>query len=240
MKTFQKDNKLYNKEKCEFFGALGILHQLILGFLTFSLLILKRFLEKPRRHWIIWFYDILKQIITSFVLYFTNIIFAYLLVNKGGDKDLCTVYFMNLFLGCIGGYYITSLYLKLFLYLQKEYKISICFNEIYYEKIYINNKKSFRIKKKVYILEIIFWTLIQLIWKFILLILFSFFKLLFISLGELILSPFKDVKIKSLMILCFFPLFFNGFYYWKLDTLIKIKSNPKYKIITINNGEIEC
>ena len=189
MKTFQKDNKLYNKEKCEFFGALGILHQLILGFLTFSLLILKRFLEKPRRHWIIWFYDILKQIITSFVLYFTNIIFAYLLVNKGEDKNLCTVYFMNLFLGCIGGYYITSLYLKLFLYLQKEYKISICFNEIYYEKIYINNKKSFRIKKKVYILEIIFWTLIQLIWKFILLILFSFFKLLF----RLILSSLEII-----------------------------------------------
>ena len=100
MKSFQRNFKVQDKERCEFFGVLGVIHQLILGILTFSLLILKRYLEKPRRHWIIWFYDVLKQIISSFFLYSTNIIFSYLLSNKDETSEICTIYFMNLFLGC--------------------------------------------------------------------------------------------------------------------------------------------
>ena len=35
------------------------------------------------------------------------------------------------------------------------------------------------------------------------------------------------------MILCFFPLLFNGFYYWKLDSLIKIKKGQRDVIIKL-------
>ena len=233
MKSFQKERKDYNKEKCEFFGLLGVFHQLILGLLTFSLLLLKRYLEKPRRNWIIWFYDILKQIISSFVLYSTNIIFSYLLANKGDENsDLCTIYFMNLFFGCVIGYYITSLYIHLFYHLKKKYKFNFYFNEVYYEEFYdSNNIMHFKIKTKVYISELIFWTSIQLIWKFILLILFSFFKKIFIIIGLQCLKPFESAHIKSFMTLCIFPLLFNGFYYWKLDNLIKVKIVQKYVTI---------
>ena len=231
--SFQRELKAYNKEKCEFFGILGIFHQFLLGFLTFSLLILKRYLEKPRRTWIIWFYDVLKQIISSFVLYSANIIFSYLLSNKE-DSDLCTIYFMNLFLGCFVGYYITRLYIIFFYYLKKKLNLEMYFNEVYYEEIHLsNNTKIFKLKKVVYITEIIFWTFVQLIWKFILLILFSYFRLIFIAFGEKCLKPFTDIHIKSFMILCFFPLLFNGFYYWKLDSLIKIKKGQRDVIIKL-------
>ena len=134
MKLFQKDEKYYaNKEKCELFGFLGIIHQLILGTLTFILLLLKRFFEKPRRHLTIWLFDMLKQIISSCALYSSNIIFSYLLHNnKEENSDVCTIYFMNLFLGCIIGYYITSLYISLFYYLNNVYKLNFYFNEVYY------------------------------------------------------------------------------------------------------------
>ena len=49
MKTFKTSLK-YNEEKCEFFGVLGIIHQLILGLLTFSLLVLKRYLKILEGH----------------------------------------------------------------------------------------------------------------------------------------------------------------------------------------------
>ena len=239
MKTFQTNIKIYNEEKCELFGIMGIFHQLILGLLTFSLLIIKRYFEKPRRPWIIWFYDLLKQIISSFVLYSINIIFSILLSNKhGNNSDLCTIYFMNLFLGCIVGYYITSLYIHLFYYLQKVYKFNIYFNEVYFEEISDNNNiKTFKIKTNIYISELIFWISIQLIWKFILLIFFAYFRLVFIFIGEAFLKPFTNTLIKSLMILCVFPLLFNGFYYWKLDNLIKVKIIKKYAKIKSTTEE---
>ncbi len=237
MSSFQRGLKDYNEEKCEFFGILGIFHQLILGVLSFSLLILKRFLEKPRRPWIIWFYDVLKQIISSFVLYSANIIFSYLLSNNKQNSDLCTIYFMNLFLGCIVGYYITSLYIYLFIYLKKIYNFKIYFNEVYYEEIYMNNTKTYLIKKKVYISELALWTSIQLIWKFILLILFGFFKQIFIYIGDKCLKPFTNIYIKSFMILCAFPLIFNGFYHWKLDNLIKVKTGKVYTTIKSSSEE---
>ena len=239
MKSFQKELKDYNKEKCEIFGFLGIIHQLILGLLTFSLLLLKRYLEKPRRHLTIWLYDMLKQMISSCALYSSNIIFTYLLSNKKEENsDLCTIYFINLFLGCIVGYFITSLYIRLFYYINNAYKLNCYFNEIYYEEIYINNnEKYFRIKKRIYISEVIFWVSVQLIWKFMQLIFFSYFKFEFIAFGELCLKPFNNIHIKSFMILCFFPLVFNGFYYWKLDNLIKVKKAKKYVTIKTNEEE---
>ena len=35
----------------------------------------------------------------------------------------------------------------------------------------------------------------------------------------------------------FFPLVFNGFYYWKLDNLIKVKKAKKYVTIKTNEEE---
>ena len=237
MGSFRRKIPKYNKNKCEFFGVLGIFHQFVLGFLIFCLLVLKRFLEKPRRPWVIWFYDVLKQMISSFVLYSINIIFSYLLSTKKENADLCTIYFMNLFLGCIVGYYITSLYINLFFYLRKIYKFKFYINECYYEEIDNNNTKTYQIKPNIYIKELIVWTLIQLIWKFILLILFSFFKQIFIIFGDKCLKPFSNAHIRSLMILCVFPLVFNGFYYWNLDNLIKVKTGKNYVSVKVCGEE---
>jgi len=222
MAKLQKNEN--EKDKDDFFGTMGILHQLILGVLTFSLLILKRYLEKPRRPWIIWFYDVIKQIISSFVLYAVNIIFSYMLSEERENSDVFAIYFMNLLLGCTGGYYITSRSLMLFEYLKKKYKLKITINEVYYEEIINNdNTKSYKIKTKLYIYEIIMWTFLQLIWKFILLIMFNNFKLLFILFGKMCLQPFTNIHLKSFMILCVFPFILNGFYYWSLDNLLKVK-----------------
>ena len=61
-----------NNSKCEMFGGFGVLIQAIIGAAAFSILILKRYIEKPRRPWKIWFYDVAKQIISSLVLHLFN------------------------------------------------------------------------------------------------------------------------------------------------------------------------
>ena len=121
--------------------------------------------------------------------------------------------------------------------MKKVYKFELYFNEVYFEEIYLGNIKSFRLKKVVYIKEIVFWTSVQLTWKFILLILFTSFRLKFIYIGEKCLQPFTDIHIKSFMIICFFPLLFNGFYYWKLDNLIKVKEVEKEVIVKLGEDE---
>ncbi len=39
------------------------------------------------------------------------------------------------------------------------------------------------------------------------------------------------------MILCAFPLIFNGFYHWKLDNLIKVKTGKVYTTIKSSSEE---
>ena len=223
MKRFQKSNG-YNAEKCEFFGLKGILHQLVLGLLIVSFLLLKRFLEKPRRHLWVWFFDVLKQIISSLILYSINIIFAYIVSNNNNyNSELCTIYFMNLFLGSIGGYYMSYFYISLFYYMKKTYKLHLYLNDVYYEEKIVDNKSTFQMKKRIYVYEIVFWTFIQLLWKYKLLIIFIFFKEIFISFGIICLKPFYNTQLKTFVILCLSPLLFNGIYHWKIDTLIKAK-----------------
>ncbi len=54
-------------------GMLGILIQLGLGVLSFSVLILKRYREKPRRPWKIWIFDTSKQIASQMIAHFINL-----------------------------------------------------------------------------------------------------------------------------------------------------------------------
>jgi hypothetical protein len=45
-----------NEDKCDLFGAFGYIMQLILGVLSFFVLVIKRLKEKPMRPWKIWFF----------------------------------------------------------------------------------------------------------------------------------------------------------------------------------------
>ena len=227
-----------DKDKCEFFGFLGIVNQSILGVLTFSFLIIKRFIEKPRRHWFIWFFDVLKQIISSMTLYSANMTFSYILRSSKENASLCSIYFMNLFMGCVGGYFITKIYISLFYFLKKKYKLKIYMNEIYYEEYFDkHHNKKYRLKKYIYFFETISWTLIQLIWKIILLAIFFYFSYIFIEIGDKVLKPFNSQGIKLFMVLCVFPLTLNGIYYWKIDSLVKKRKEQYFVQVKCANEE---
>ena len=46
--------QLENKGQCRLFGDFGIMIQIILGGMSFMVLVLKRVLEQPKRSWKIW------------------------------------------------------------------------------------------------------------------------------------------------------------------------------------------
>ena len=102
-----------NNSKCEMFGGFGFLIQAILGAAAFSILIVKRYIEKPRRPWKIWFYDVAKQIISSLVLHLFNLIISAILSSDEKDADACVWYFVTVTLDCTLGAFLSYIFMWL-------------------------------------------------------------------------------------------------------------------------------
>ena len=60
-------------------GFLGIVIQLGLGVLSFSVLIIKRLRENPKRPWKIWIFDTSKQLFSQVLAHFINLTISILL-----------------------------------------------------------------------------------------------------------------------------------------------------------------
>jgi hypothetical protein len=77
---------------CEFFGIAGVLVQLVLGALSFSVLIIKRYKEHPKRPWRIWAMDTSKQGVSQMIAHFINVGIS-LLLSSHLNNDACIWYF---------------------------------------------------------------------------------------------------------------------------------------------------
>lgn len=88
---------------CSIVGLKGILIQVCLGVLSFSVLILKRFFEHPRRPWKIWRFDTAKQGISQLLAHFINLTISLALTSQDPDSDTCLWYFItNVFDNTVG------------------------------------------------------------------------------------------------------------------------------------------
>ena len=76
-------------------GMLGIIIQLALGILSFSVLVIKRFREQPRRPWKIWCFDTSKQLISQVLAHFINLTISLALAYSDSTSDECLWYFIT-------------------------------------------------------------------------------------------------------------------------------------------------
>ena len=76
-------------------GLLGILIQVGLGVLSFSVLIVKRFREHPQRPWKIWLFDTSKQLVSQMIAHFINLTISLALAYNDSSSDECLWYFMT-------------------------------------------------------------------------------------------------------------------------------------------------
>ncbi len=60
-------------QSCQLIGFAGILVQLILAALSFSVLIYKRYTEEPKRAWKIWAMDTSKQGVSQILAHIINV-----------------------------------------------------------------------------------------------------------------------------------------------------------------------
>lgn len=81
-----------NSSNCSMTGLLGIIIQITLGVLSFSVLIIKRFRESPRRPWKIWIFDTSKQLISQLMAHFINLTISIALAYNDDSADECLWY----------------------------------------------------------------------------------------------------------------------------------------------------
>ena len=216
-----------SESKCEMFGGFGFLIQAILGAAAFSILIVKRFVEKPRRPWKIWFYDVAKQIISSLVLHLFNLIISAVLSNDENDADACVWYFVTVTLDCTLGAFLSYIFMWLVDGIVSSSELEILKTGLYYEEYMEGNKKCYKLKWKKYGAQLGVWLVVTLIVKLILLIMLKICKLFLVNLGGFFLSPFSNAKVRLVMVMIIFPVILNALYFWVVDNILKLKESDK-------------
>ena len=216
-----------DNSKCEMFGGFGVLIQAILGAAAFSILIVKRYVEKPRRAWKIWFYDIAKQIISSLVLHLFNLIISAVLSSDEKDADACVWYFVTVVLDCTLGAFLSYIFMWLTDGIANSSDWTFLKTGLYYEEFMTGNKKNYRLIWKKYLSQLGVWLVITLIVKIILLIMLKICKLFLVNLGTFFLSPFSNPKVRLVMVMIIFPVILNALYFWVVDNILKLKESDK-------------
>lgn len=216
-----------NESKCEMFGGFGFLIQAILGAAAFSVLILKRYIEKPRRPWKIWFYDVAKQIISSLFLHLFNLIISAVLSDDENDADACVWYFVTVVLDCTLGAFLSYIFMWLVDGIVSSSELEILKTGLYYEEYMEGNKKCYKLKWKKYGAQLGVWLVVTLIVKLILLIMLKICKLFLVNLGGFFLSPFSNAKVRLVMVMIIFPVLLNALYFWVVDNILKLKESDK-------------
>ena len=216
-----------SESKCEMFGGFGFLIQAILGAAAFSILIVKRYVEKPRRPWKIWFYDVAKQIISSLVLHLFNLIISAVLSDDENEADACVWYFVTVTLDCTLGAFLSYIFMWLVDGIVSSSELEILKTGLYYEEYMKGNKKCYKLKWKKYGAQLGVWLVVTLIVKLILLIMLKICKLFLVNLGGFFLSPFSNAKLRLVMVMIIFPVILNALYFWVVDNILKLKESDK-------------
>jgi hypothetical protein len=101
--TSTNNNDSESGSHCSIVGLVGIIVQLSLGVLSFSVLIIKRFCENPKRPWKIWRFDTCKQVMSQLLAHFINLTISLALTSQDPDSDNCLWYFItNIFDNTVG------------------------------------------------------------------------------------------------------------------------------------------
>ncbi|WWC66574.1 uncharacterized protein I206_100477 [Kwoniella pini CBS 10737] len=83
-----------DEDRCKLLGTTGLIVQAIMGVLVILSLVVKRQLEKRKRSWRIWVYDVGKQLAGQAVVHVLNVLISDV-VAKVAHNNPCSLYFLN-------------------------------------------------------------------------------------------------------------------------------------------------
>ncbi|KAJ2852563.1 hypothetical protein IWW36_000192 [Coemansia brasiliensis] len=203
---------------CRLVGGFSIFIQVLVGTLGFSTLIIKRHFERPQRTWLIWGFDVGKQMISGTIMHMCNLFVSALSGGEAVNQEStnpCSWYVLNLTLDCTLGVLFVAGYLKLFETIAKKYKISGL------ESGHYGEPPNWRI----WIRQVLVFCASMLCMKFSVVIIVLLLPFL-VSLGDFILKPVlmtHSPHFEIIFVMAIWPLVLNIFESWVLDQFIKKK-----------------
>jgi hypothetical protein len=213
----EKDLENDSKYKCKLIGnVFSYFLQFLLLVLSFSILVYKRYIESPKRSWIIWIFDVSKQLIGAFCIHFLNILVSGYILNVSGS-DECAWYFLNYFIDCTFG--IVVVY---FIHnnIQKHFNNKYGEDSSLYKIGYYNTPPD----NKVWFKQFSLYVFSLFMNKIIITLILYATKNPMADLGNWLFNPLQsdpDTELLVVMILC--PLILSSLQYWLFDNMLKKK-----------------
>ncbi|GAB9472770.1 hypothetical protein Gpo141_00009940 [Globisporangium polare] len=208
-------------EECKLLsGGFAALMQVMLGFIAFSVLILKRYHEVPQRPLAVWGFDASKQMVGAGFAHVANLLIAILLYQHQVDAeqvmkgvDQCAFYFVNFTMDTTFGVFLNWVFLGAFMLLATRFQwTSVMVTGDYGNPIRIRN----------WLAQLLSWILIIFLTKLVIAI---FIVALEKPLGAIAmwvftpLQPYPRVELALVMIAC--PVLMNALQFWIQDSFLK-------------------
>lgn len=218
-------------DKCELLGPFALIIQGLLGLLAISSLVWKRYHEYPhRRPWIIWIFDVSKQIFGALFIHILNL-FLSIILRIGDDNNNNNIFFVNIKKNKLiydnpCDYYFLNILFDttigipiLYFFINGISIISIFFK--------INGIKSGEYGNPPnlmnYLKQLLIYLLSLSLMKLSIYLIMNYFPIL-IKLSFWLLSRLdKYPEIQISFVLLIFPLIMNTFQYYVIDNLIQSK-----------------
>ena len=213
--------------------------QAMLAICCFLTIIIKRYLESPKRIIIIYVYDVSKQVVSGLYCHILNILFSIYLVKKTNYQDQCIVYFTHFLMDVILGIPFNYFLIKLINFISVKYN-----NKYLKTGNYIEDNSNFI--NYSFCLQLIVWCLIISFVKTIILfmVLLPFSDSLF-KFSKILLTPFiGNTKLELVMVMMFFPILFNSIQFWIQDNFLKgplqTEQNSNLELLSTSMYNINC
>jgi hypothetical protein len=219
MGSLVTSEKEIQEGKCELLGMFGFFVQFLLGIFCFSILVIKRQLESPKRSTIIWFLDISKQGISTLLLHFFNLFFSVAVSSE--NEDQCVWYLNNVLLDGTIGVLFQWILVRCLEILARKLKIDALTSGCYYS--YEQNEFSENtIDYSIWLSQMGIWCLISTISKTLIYITLNVWIDFFNKFGADILEKFKDnPKLELIFVMIVVPCLTSCFQYWVTDNFLK-------------------
>ena len=234
------------EKECELFDDFGIIMQVGLGLLSFSMLFAKRAYEYPKRSKRIFMLDISKQAFSAGWQHAINLSLAVYLQQSVSRGNGCEWYFINFICEICFGVLLCYLIHSFILYFANKYDILILQSGVYlsihdaqYIYRYTWEELDKHINYKVWFIQLVVWLMISTISKLIVFVFELQYAEELIDMGISALSIFKGhPNLELLFVMVIVPFTLNCFQYWIQDNFLKgtdyIQNSKKNKEKSVN------
>ncbi|KAL7749530.1 hypothetical protein RI367_005085 [Sorochytrium milnesiophthora] len=200
--------------KCQLLDNFAVGVQLVLATVALSSLLVKRHRERPRRPFLVWFYDASKQAFGASFVHGLNVLISLLAgsASESHTRNPCVWYFLNVAIDCTLGVYLLFLWLRL----AARLVVTLQLDDL--ESGYYGDPP----RVLAWIKQTILFSWCLFLVKICVVLLLRFLPFLG-AVGKWVLSPFGNARGEVVFVMLVFPLIMNVMQFWLVDTVIKRK-----------------